>query len=97
MIYRQGKTTIARIGFVHDPSLKTQGYLEIAAVRSDKQKARDVLVAELQRVQSSLRRCLAIASALGLVVPVERLLTQTEGLVALVAMSGDELGEALAA
>ena len=94
----QGTSRVAQIAFVHDPAAGLrQGYVTVTSVRDDAAKARDVIVTELQRVQSSLRRCLSLASVLGLSAQVERLLLETEGLVEFVTLDGDELGEAMAA
>jgi len=94
----QGRSRVASIAYVHDPDAKhRQGYVAVSAVRDDAAKARDVIIVELQRVQSSLRRMLSLAGVLGLTRQVERLLSETEGLVALLDLDGDDLTAAMAA
>lgn len=94
----QGRSRVASIAYVHDPGLKhQQGYIPVAVARASDDKARAVVVAELHRVQWALRRCLSIAGALGLTARVERLLSETEGLVELVTLDDDDLASAMAA
>lgn len=76
---------------MHDPSLPhEQGYISVAKARDDRAKARDVVVAELQRVQGALRRALSLADALGLRRQVEDLLGRAESLSSLLDTNIDE-------
>lgn len=98
VVVQQGRVRIASVAFVHDPQAgHRQGYISIATARDDAATARDVVAAELRRVQSSLRRCLSLAGVLGLQAQVETLLSETDGLVALLDLDDDELNAALAA
>jgi hypothetical protein len=91
----QGKSSVAQIAYVHDPGLKhQQGYIPIAVARESDNKAREIVVAELSRVQWALRRCLSIAGALGLAAQVEKILTEVDQLLDL---TSEDLDEALAA
>lgn len=58
--------TIAVPKYVHTPGSRNQGYVEVAAIRSDVDRARETLAKEMDRVVSALRRAEAVASALGL-------------------------------
>ena len=54
--------------FVRDPELTSQrqGYIPLASVKSDKERAREVLTAEFDRAMVLLRRSAAIADEIGL-------------------------------
>jgi hypothetical protein len=54
--------------FVRDPGKGTdqQGYVPIVTLRTDLEKARDVLANEMSRVEAALNRALAVASVLNL-------------------------------
>lgn len=93
----QGRVRIASIAYVHMPGSKQQGYIPVIALRDDAAQARDAIVIELQRVQSSLRRCLSLAGTLGLTAQVERLLAEAVGLASLLDLTGDDLDAAMAA
>lgn len=65
--YEVESKVISTPRYVHDPKLGgTQGYIEVASARSEKDVARDVVSAELGRVEAALERARSIAGALGI-------------------------------
>lgn len=69
-------TTLRAPYFVRDPEAdsKDQGYVALTSVRSDSEKARELLVDEFARAASSLRRAKEIAKALHMEDQVEGLI-----------------------
>jgi hypothetical protein len=61
-------TTVSCPVYVRNPEKQPgePGYRSIYQIRDEKENARDVVIAELQRVQSALERAKAVAGALGL-------------------------------
>lgn len=64
--------------YVEDPDKPrgAQGYVSTFTLRSDKEKARRVLVRELERAESYMQRAYTVAAAVGLSGEVESLLAQ---------------------
>lgn len=73
---------IKTIGYIQDPDKDTnvQGYVPVAILRSDKDRARRALEQELNRAESAMHRAYDVAHALGLSGEVELLLTQIRGI-----------------
>ena len=74
--------TLSSVGYVRDPDKdsKEQGYVAVASVRSDKDRARRVLEAELSRAESAMARAYDVAHALGLQNEVEAIRAQINGI-----------------
>lgn len=66
--------------YVHDPASKNKedGYVALANVRKDGDKARDILAAELSRARSAMDRAHAVAVALGLADEVSEVIERLE-------------------
>lgn len=68
VVIRTENTEVQTVGYVRDPSLPadTQGYRSTASIRSDHDKARDVLIDEFTRAAAALRRARELAAAFAL-------------------------------
>jgi hypothetical protein len=65
--------------YVRDPSVAgEQGYVSAARLRTDEELARDVVVAEFERVLGALRRAKAVAASINMLPEVERLHAEVE-------------------
>lgn len=61
------KKTVSSVCYVRDPSAgREQGYASVAKIRTDAEQAQQVMYAELDRIESCLRRAREVASVLGL-------------------------------
>lgn len=74
--------TVSTVAYVRDPTLggEVQGYRLTTGVRTDADLSRDVLVDELDRVVSALKRTEDLADAFGLAEEVHGLLADVERL-----------------
>lgn len=89
---RKTATAVYRsVAYVRDPSAegREQSYISVLQLRTDQDRARDVLIAEFQRVASALRRARELAAVLALEDEVVALLTQTEGIAAILQAGND--------
>lgn len=79
---RTDTTLVTAVAYVRDPSAagQEQGYVAVTQLRTDKDLARDALVAEFTRVGDQLRRAREIAAALDVQGDVEDLLSRVVGL-----------------
>jgi hypothetical protein len=77
--------------YVRDPDAAAdeQRYISVASLRNDEDRARAVLITEFQRVASALRRAREIADAVNLADEVQAMLTQVEGLAAILRRPDD--------
>jgi hypothetical protein len=72
--------------FIRDPSAKsgTQGYSRVSEIRSDEDRARDAIAAEIERADGCIKRAISIGYELGLDVvlkDVERALDRARAVV----------------
>jgi hypothetical protein len=74
----RGDTKIVSVAYVRHPTLdaRDQGYVALAAVTPRSGTARDIMLAEMQRVVSSLQRARTIASVLQLDEEIDAMLEQ---------------------
>ena len=82
VLTRTDKTEVRSVFYVRDPTAdpKSQGYVSVQTLRTDKDMARDAIVAEFSRVADSLRRARELAAALDAQSDVEALLQSVVGL-----------------
>lgn len=68
VVIERNEHKISVIGYVRDPDAKNgeQGYSSVASIKTDKERAREVLTQELRRAESALQRAYDVADALGL-------------------------------
>lgn len=68
--------------YVRDPDAMPheQGYSSVVSLRSDAERARAVVFAEVSRVLSAYRRARAVADVLGLDAAIDRMIGEAEGL-----------------
>lgn len=78
LVLTENKFQISSIAYVRNPDAEAdeQGYTSVVELRSDKEKARRALTAELQRAENALQRAYDVAGALGLAKEVNALLAQ---------------------
>lgn len=82
-VVMSNETTIISAPFyVRNPDADgdDQGYVSVAEIRNDEDRARAALLAEFKRVADMLRRAREIARALGMEEDVERLIAGVSGL-----------------
>lgn len=62
------RNSVSVVGYVRDPDMPhgEQGYTSVARIRTDKDRARDVLVDEFSRAAAALRRARELAIAFNL-------------------------------
>lgn len=64
---RVGTHVVSTIGYVRDPdAAPQQGYIAVNKIQSDKDTARTVMIAEVDRIKASLVRARTLAESLGL-------------------------------
>lgn len=70
------RSVLSTVAYVRDPSLPSgeQGYRAITSIRTDKDKARETVIAEFGRAESVLRRAKEIAEALDMEDDVEQII-----------------------
>lgn len=75
LVIHETETKVRSVAYVRDPSKGQSegGYVSTATLRTDKQRARDALVYELQRAESALARAYDVSFALGLSNEIEAL------------------------
>jgi len=75
LVIHETETKVRSVAYVRDPSKDQSegGYVSTATLRTDKERARDALVYELQRAESALARAYDVSFALGLNHEVEAL------------------------
>lgn len=61
--------------YTHDPESTGAGYIEVLSVRSDENRSRLVILQELRRAVSALRRANEVAAILGMSAEIGRLIT----------------------
>jgi hypothetical protein len=82
VVQRTDKTSVRTVYYVRDPSAGCgeQGYVSTETLRSDKDMAREAIVAEFSRVADMLRRARELAAVLDAAADVETLLEGVVGL-----------------
>lgn len=81
LVIHESETHVRKVSYVRDPAKDYHdgGYVSTASLRSDKQRARAALVAELERADAALARAYDVADALGLSDEIEQLRAQVQG------------------
>lgn len=82
VVQKVDTTTVRSVYYVRDPAASDseQGYVSVERLRSDKDMAREAIVAEFSRVADMLRRARELAVALDAADDVDTLLTSVVGL-----------------
>lgn len=82
LVIHESETTVRRIGYVRDPDKEYHdpGYVSTVVLRNDKQRAREALVAELDRAEAALARAYDVADALDLTGEIESLRARLHGI-----------------
>lgn len=72
------------VSYVRDPNLEGDeaGYISVASLATDEDRARSVVVAEFKRVASALRRAREVAGVLGMSVIIDELAEQVTAMTA---------------
>lgn len=81
LVIHESETKVRQVGYVRDPNKDYHdgGYVSTVSLRGDKDRARDALIAELDRAEASLARAYDVADALGLSGEVEALRARVSG------------------
>ena len=82
LVVTESETIVRSIAYVRDPDKEYSegGYVSTATLRTDKDRARSALMAELDRAQSALARAYDVSHALGLSGEIEALRARVAGL-----------------
>jgi hypothetical protein len=78
LVLVEDKFQIATVAYVRNPDAAhdEQGYSSVMSLRTDKDRARRALVAELQRAENALQRAYDVGGSLGLSKEIQTLLAQ---------------------
>lgn len=81
LIIKTEKYSLSAVAYVRDPDKRgcEQGYSSVISLRTDEERARKALIAELHRADSALQRAYDVASSLGLDGEIEQLRARISG------------------
>ena len=65
-VIEQPRRVISAVSYVHHPGMKGQAYIPLGRAAQSAELARDVLIAECDRIESAIKRASEIADVLGL-------------------------------